>query len=64
MTTSTKLTMVRLTTDRARYSPTDRRIRDAHLVIDHSGVVIKDRDGLAGRPATATEAKNSQAINP
>jgi hypothetical protein len=59
-----KLSMVKLNTDRGRYSSDDGRIRDADLVIDHRNTVIKDRHGIASRAATVTEQKNATAINP
>lgn len=59
-----KLSMVKLSTDRGRYGPSDERIRDADLVIDHRGTVIKDRYGMTSRAATSTEIKNATSINP
>jgi hypothetical protein len=59
-----KLSMVKLSTDRGRYASDDERIRDADLVIDARGTVIKDRYGVASRAATVTEIKNSTEINP
>jgi len=61
---TSKLSIVKLAKERGFYAQTDERMRDADLVIDHRGRVIKDRFGMEGRNATHTEKKNATEINP
>lgn len=50
-------------TDKGRYRFDRGKLGSADLVIDHKGVVIKDRFGNAPRDATRTELQNAELVN-
>lgn len=64
MAASERRGVVKLTAPRHEYDGDDRRIAGADIVIDASGIVIKDRQGVAGRSATAAERRRAETISP